>query len=151
MGFFKDGKMPFEVVIIILKTLDMEPFCNEENKTNLISYGHRKPNRVYNRTSHALTDIHKSLPNLPSITKAATYLPTYQRTNHHQGCYIDGVGWKREGRGREWRFFFQCNKRWKLEDLKQLQQVGTSDPLESITQFGIANLQSFGENENLKA
>jgi hypothetical protein len=57
---------------------------------------------VYNRTSHALTDIHKSLPNLPSITKAATYLPTYLPTNHHhQGCYIDGVGWKREGRGRE--------------------------------------------------
>jgi hypothetical protein len=116
---------------------------------NLISYGHRKPNHLYNRTSHALTDIHKSLPNLPSITKAATYLPIYLPTSHHhQGCYIDGVGWKK---GREGRFFFQCNNRWKLEDLKQLQQVGTSDPLESITQFCIANLQSFGEKENLEA
>jgi hypothetical protein len=63
------------------------------------------------------------------------------------------MGWGGRGRLGEGRggFFFQCNKRWKLEDLKQLQQVGTSDPLESITQFGIANLQSFGENENLKA
>jgi hypothetical protein len=63
------------------------------------------------------------------------------------------MGWGGRGRVGEGRgdFCFQCNKRWKLEDLKQLQQVGTSDPLESITQFCIANLQSFGENENLEA
>ncbi len=36
------------------------------------------------------------------------------------------MGWggrERVGEGRG-DFFFQCNKRWKLEDLKQLQQVG---------------------------
>jgi hypothetical protein len=91
---------------------------------NLISYGNRKPNHVYNRTSHELTDYqtYQASPRL-LLTYLLTYLSTYLPTIIIKAA--TWMGWGGRGRGREGRFFFQCNKRWKLEDLKQLQQVGT--------------------------